>query len=156
MLKSAWLTNGFILDSAFDLIKERVNSVVVPAGIGRIPHNIKSGFASFTADQWKNWVVYYSTLVLFDILPQNHLECWRHFVLACRLLCSTELTAYSVKVSNALLLQFCKKAEHYTCRNHARLWFLHGFWLFAFERYNEELGSIPNNNHCINEQIYPG
>ena len=168
MLKSAWLTMGFISDSAFDLIQERVNSVVVPAGIGRIPHKIKSGFASFTADQWKNWVVYYSTLVLFDILPQNHLECWRHFVLACRLLCSKELTAYSVQVSNALLLQFCKKAEHLygkdfvTPNMHMHMHLkscvldygpLHGFWLFAFERYNGELGSIPNNNHSIEVQL---
>ena len=76
MLKSAWLTVGFISGSPFDLIQERVNSVVVLAGIGRIPHKIKSGFASFTADQWKNWIVYYATLVFFDILPQNHLECW--------------------------------------------------------------------------------
>ena len=136
--------------------------------IGRIPHKIKSGFASFTADQWKNWVVYYSTLVLFDILPQNHLECWRHFVLACRLLCSKELTAYSVQVSNALLLQFCKKAEHLYDKDfvtpnmhmhmHLKLCVLdygplHGFWLFAFERYNGELGSISNNNHFIEVQL---
>ena len=50
MLKSAWLTMGFISDSAFDLIQERVNSVVVPAGIGRIPHKIKSGFAGFLTE----------------------------------------------------------------------------------------------------------
>ena len=65
MLKSAWLTMDFISDGAFDLIQELVNSVVVPAGIGRILPKIKSGFASFTEDQWKSWVVYYSTLVLF-------------------------------------------------------------------------------------------
>jgi len=68
---------GFISDGAFDLIQERVNSVVVPPGIGRNPHKIKSGFASFTADQWKNWVVYYSTIALFDTPSTEHLECWR-------------------------------------------------------------------------------
>ena len=30
---------------------------------------------------------------------------------------------------------------------------LHGFWLFAFERYNGELGNIPNNNHSIEVQL---
>ena len=30
---------------------------------------------------------------------------------------------------------------------------LHGFWLFAFETYNGELGRIPNNNHSIEVQL---
>ena len=34
------------------VIQERVDSLVVPSDIGRIPHKILSGFASFTADQW--------------------------------------------------------------------------------------------------------
>lgn len=119
-------------------------------------------------DQWKNWVVYYSTLVLFDILPQTHLECWRHFVLGCRLLCSKELTTYSVQESNALLLQFYKNAEHLhgkdyiTPNMHLHMHLkscvldydpLHGFWLFAFERCNGELESFPNNNHSIEVQL---
>ncbi len=29
----------------------------------------------------------------------------------------------------------------------------HGFWLFAFERYNGILGSVPNNNRCIELQL---
>ena len=30
---------------------------------------------------------------------------------------------------------------------------LHGFWLYAFERYNGLLGSMPHNNHSIEVQI---
>ena len=61
---------------------------VSPSDIGRIPHKIRSGFSSFTADQWKNWVMYFSLLSLHDILEGDPLECWRHFVLACRVLCA--------------------------------------------------------------------
>ena len=30
---------------------------------------------------------------------------------------------------------------------------LHGFWLYAFERYNGLLGTMPHNNHSIEVQI---
>ena len=30
---------------------------------------------------------------------------------------------------------------------------LHGFWLYAFERYNGILGSFPNNNRSIEDQL---
>ena len=30
---------------------------------------------------------------------------------------------------------------------------LHGFWLYAFERYNGLLGAMPHNNHSIEVQI---
>ena len=49
--------------------------MVAPMDIGRIPYKIHSGFASFTADQWKNWVNYYSLLCVSDFLHGEHLEC---------------------------------------------------------------------------------
>ena len=55
--KSILLNKGFIKESEFDAIQERVNKVVTLPDIGRIPHKILSGFSSFTAHQWKNWVV---------------------------------------------------------------------------------------------------
>lgn len=30
---------------------------------------------------------------------------------------------------------------------------LHGFWLFAYERYNGVLGNYPNNNKSIEPQL---
>ena len=63
------------------VIQERVDSLIVPSDIGRIPHKILSGFSSFTADQWKNWEMYYSLIALHDILSNDVLECWRHLFL---------------------------------------------------------------------------
>ena len=40
---------------------------VVPSDIGRIPHKILSGFASLTADQFKNWIMHFSVITLRDI-----------------------------------------------------------------------------------------
>jgi len=40
--------------------KELIN---VP-DIGRIPHTISYAFSSFTADQYKNWIIYFSLISL--------------------------------------------------------------------------------------------
>lgn len=61
------------------VIQQRVDSIKIPTGMGRIPHKIRSGFAAFTADQWKNWVLYFSLFTLQDIITGD-LECWQHFV----------------------------------------------------------------------------
>ena len=45
----------------FEVIEKRPSM-----DVGRIPHKMHSGFASFTADQWKNWVNYYSLLCVSD------------------------------------------------------------------------------------------
>ena len=167
-LKSTLVDSGIIQESNYTLIQDRVNQLMVPPDIGRIPHKIFSGFSSFTADQWKNWVIYYSLIALRGLLPSDVLECWRHFVLACRILCSHQITAEQVTLGDALLLHFCKRTErifgwqHITPNMHMHCHLrscildygpLHGFWLYAFERYNGILGAMPNNNKSIEVQL---
>ena len=168
-LKRIWLDKNIVSDKDFEIIQQRADSIVTPAGIGRVPHKIRSGFASFTADQWKNWVNYYSLLAMGDIFLQgNDLECWRHFVLASRILCSHQLSSTELQLGDILLLSFCKRTEFLYGKEvitpnmhmHAHLRTciedygpMHGFWLYAFERYNGVLGSIPNNNRTIEVQL---
>ena len=150
------------------LIQDYVNYTQLPSDVGRIPMKIESGFAGFTADQFKNWVILYSIPSLYGLLPPRHLECWRHFVLACRLLCKQSLTDRDVHLVDALLLQFCKKVEElYGERSITPNMHMHGhlkevlvdfgpvfeFWLFSFERYNGILGSQPNSNRLIEPQL---
>lgn len=52
----------------FSTIQKRIDRFTVPSDIGRIPYKIASGFSSFTADQFKNWVVYYSLVAMRGIL----------------------------------------------------------------------------------------
>ena len=140
------------------------DAMTTPAGIGRVPHKVRS----FTADQWKNWVNYYSLLSVNDILHGNDLECWRHFVLASRILCTNKLTSHDLQLGDILLLTFCRRTQFLygkkvitsTMHMHAHLRSciedygpLHSFWLYAFERYNGVLGSIPNNNRSIEVQL---
>ena len=155
-------------NSQFELLQHRMDRISAPATIGRIPCKIQSGFASFTADQWKNWVIYFSLISMHDILDSDVLECWRHFVLGCRVLCRKSVTAENVQLGDAHLMQFCKRMERLFGRQcitpnmhmHGHLCScmldygpLHGFWLYAFERYNAILGRVPHNNHSIEVQI---
>ena len=167
-LKNVRIDKGIIAESSFSEIQQRVNSIKVPTGMGRIPHKIRSGFSAFTADQWKNWVLYFSLLALQDIITGEDLECWRHFVLACRHLCCKQLTQSNIQLGDALLMQFCRRIErlygkeivtpNMHLHGHLRSCIedygpLHGFWLYAFERYNGILGTAPNNNRLIEVQL---
>lgn len=168
VLRDIWIENDIITASDFQLIQERVDKCLVPSDIGRIPYKINSSFSAFTADQYKNWVVYFSLLTLQRILTGNELECWRHFVLACRILLKYSLTLEQVTLADLLLLNFCRRSErmhgssvvtpnmHLHC--HLKECILdygplHGFWCFPFERFNGLLGSQPNNNRSIEVQL---
>jgi len=48
--------------------------------IGRISSKIASGFADFTADQWKNWILVYSRVALKNRLPDPDFTYWATFV----------------------------------------------------------------------------
>ena len=43
---------------------------------------------------------------LGDLLPKPQLECWRHFVLACRCLCRFSVSNDDITIVDALLLSF--------------------------------------------------
>ena len=61
---SIWKEQGIINHNNFLDIQLLVDSFVAPVDIGRIPLKIASGFSDFTADQWRNWIVYYSLISL--------------------------------------------------------------------------------------------
>ena len=140
----------------------------IPTGMGRIPHKIRSGFSAYTADQWKNWVLYYSLLSTQDMITGEDLECWRNFVLACHQLCCKQLIKNNIQLGDALLMQFYRRTEclygkevitpnmHLHCHLKSCIEDygpLHGFWLYAFERYNGILGSAPTNKRSIEIQL---
>ena len=83
MFKTVWVEEELLNLKHLETIQTRVDNILVPPTVGRIPRKISSQFSSFTADEWKNWITLYSIICLRDILPSEHLECWRHFVLAC-------------------------------------------------------------------------
>ncbi len=139
--------------------------MIVPSDMGRIPYKIMSGFSSFTADQFKNWILYFSVLALRDVLAEEHLQCWQHFVLACRKL--WRVTLLDIQIGDALLMQFCtrqfcngmKESMEKTLLLQTCIYtnmHLHGdclldygpfygFWCFSYEICNGILGQMPTH-----------
>ena len=165
---SLWIDCNLLNKTHFEEIQRFVDSMVVPSDVGRIPSKINSGFAGFKADQFKTWITIYSIPALHTILSNDHLECWRHFVLACRILCKHVLSNDDINLADALLLQFCKRVQRMYGENAITPnMHLHGhikeviqdygpvqeFWCFSFERYNGILGKQPTNNRAIEPQL---
>ena len=136
--------------------------------LGLAKTKISSGFGGFTADQWKNWVIYYSAFALKGILPQEHYDAWMCFVTACRLICCQTVTIAQCSEAESKIIEFCKHFEklygpelctpnmHLSChlvdciRDYGPVY---SFWCFLFERYNGILGSYHKNNHNIGEWL---
>ena len=167
-VKKVFVGQNVLSQTDFDTIQRRVSALSVPSDIGRIPNKIQHNFYSFTADQFKTWVLHYSIICLHGLLSTEYLECWRHLVLVCRYLCKVTLKPNDVIIADALLLKFCTRTEdlfgkdmitpnmHMSC--HIRDCVLdygplNHFWLFAFERFNGILGQLPNNNRSIETQM---
>lgn len=162
-----WKSSSLLSSKHFDVIQEKVDSFIAPADIGRLPMKISSGFSGFTAEQWKNWVIFYSLFALKDVLPWQHYNCWHLFVKVCFLLCRRTITYAQLQEADHFLEDFWKAykqlygTEACTPNTH-----LHGhltaciqdfgpvysFWCFAYERMNGVLGAYHTNNHHVSVQ----
>ena len=163
-----WISKGLLTDKQFLEVQEKVDNIEVGSDIGRIPRKIASGFGGFTADQWKNWTNLFSITALKGVLPEDHLECWRLFVLASRLLTSRVIRRSEIIEADNLLMNFCTSFQelygeelvtpnmHLHCHL-AECLLDYGpvfsFWCFSFERYNGILGKYHTNHRSIETQI---
>ena len=165
---SVWSSTGILNKSHFSIIQEKVDAFITPSHVGRIPSKISSGFSSFTAEQWKNWILIYSLYALKDILPNDHYECWLKFVKATSLLCCRQIALTQLEEGDLMIMNFCDSfhnlygKELYNINLH-----LHGhlkeciidygpvysFWLFSFERLNGVLGNYSSNCKDISLQL---
>ena len=155
-----WKDKGILTSVQFVLIQEKVDRMRVPSKIGRIPHKISSNFASFTADQWRNWICVYSLYCLHGVLPLEHYSCWALFVETCCYLLRASFSYLDLDKADKSLIEFCKAfenlygKEHCTPNMHMHLHVkqsilnygpVYGFWCFPFERFNGILGSFQKN-----------
>ena len=67
-----WKALGLLSEENFNQTQLGVDKFFIPCDGGRIPHKIASKFASFTADQWKNRVLIYSSIILKAVIPDDH------------------------------------------------------------------------------------
>ena len=160
-----WKDLDFLNTNTLKLIQERVDKASVPSDVGKLPGKIdKFFFDGFTADELKNWTLLFSLYALKGILPSEHLECWRLFVIACRYLTNHSITIHDLDISHPFLVRFCQRFEVLYGKNMVTInMHLHGhlkecvndygpiysFWCFSFERYNGLLGKYPTNKKNI-------
>jgi len=129
---------------------------------------MSANYGCYTASQWKNWTLVYSLFVLNGLLPEEHMQCWQAFVLACKFLTRPVITTLELQKADLMLLQFCKKFEQLYGKSKVKPnMHLHGhlkecvsdygpiynFWCFSFERFNGILSSFKTNNRCIEIQL---
>lgn len=94
---SLWVKRGLLGTAAFALIQKKSEKIAFSSHVGRIPLKIGSGFAGFTADQWRLLTTVLSPIVLKGILPDQDLRCWLLFVRACSLLCCRIVTRANIE-----------------------------------------------------------
>ena len=168
MMVEIWKTSGILSVKDFAVIQLRVDSFVCPSEVARVPSKISSSFSGFTAEQWKNWTIYFSPYALKGILQFNHYNCWLLFVKACWLLCRRNITVAELKDGDDVMLEFSKRfVQLYGPTMCTMNMHLHGhikeciedfgpvysFWCFSFEQLNGVLGSYHTNNHHISVQL---
>ena len=112
MVPWVWIDHGYLDGRKLAIIEDRLASVSLPSmvSIRRLPASIDPT-TKLTAEQCMNWVNYFSIFCLHELLPSDHIECWRHFVLASWLLCKPTLNLQEVTVADTLLLRFCQRFQ---------------------------------------------
>ena len=172
-----WINHDILSKDDLNLVEQRVSFLVAPRSVGRLPAKITSGFAGFSADQWRNWTISFSPIALKDVLPSEHLQYWLLFVKAAMLLSTRYLLKsnidladqyLSIDLADQYLSMFCKKFQEVngdkacTPNMHLHLHLreclhdygpVYAFWCYAFERYNGILGRFPTNQKNIEPQL---
>lgn len=144
-----YFKSGMLSKSAILSIQNITNNIRVPHNVGRLPRKISTGFSSFTADQWKNWTLIYSTIALKNHLPATDYKIWVLFVRVVYLLTRKHLKKDNIITAHNFLLKFNKQVEtrygkdfctpnmHMAChlmeciQNFSTIY---SFWCFSFER----------------------
>jgi Domain of unknown function (DUF4218) len=160
IIKSIFVNQNKLTMEQLRVAQERMKHVDLPSDIGRIPAKIaigNDGFSNLTADQWKTFIMVYSTNVLWDMLDNNDRKILGHFVRACNLLVARIITEDDLKEAQERLKDMAYLIEHEygpefitsnihlalhipdCCRDYGPIY---SFWLFPFERLNGYIGKI--------------
>jgi len=97
IVHTEWMESRLISNKDFSVIQERIISCILPINGGRILRKIASAFHCLTADEWKNWTLLFSLMVLHDILPPDHLACWKLFLSPCQIYCQSVISLVDIE-----------------------------------------------------------
>ena len=106
-----WVKKNFSTKKDLKMLEDKINSLDVGTGIGRLPHRIVSNYGGYTASQRKTWTLIYSMFCIKSFLPDSHLRCWQTFVLACQYLCSPVISKTDIIKADLLFVKFGESFE---------------------------------------------
>ena len=149
-------------------IDERLERLSNANENGWRPKCFSSNWSSWTAYEFKSWILTYSLYALQGILEEKHMNVWHTFVLACRRLVQPTVTKADIEVGYQLLVKFVKQVQAVygpdvvTPNMHMSMHIrndmlnygsLYATWLFAFERCNFVMGCTKTNKKNIEVQL---
>lgn len=170
IVKRIWIDEGILTQNMLNEMQHMMQRFQIPTDIGRIPGKINSGegFSSFTADQWRNFIVIYATVVCWKNLSNTDRRILSHFVQVCQILVCRIVKRNLMNEAHERLIKIiklieCKYGQEKITPNlHLSLHLcecaydygpLYSFWCFSFERMNGFLGSLPNSNRNIESEL---
>jgi Transposase family tnp2/Domain of unknown function (DUF4218) len=159
IIRSIFVDQKKLTKEQLRVAQNRMEHIELPTDIGRIPPKIAigNGFSNLTADQWKTFIMIYSTSILWDMLDDNDRKILGHFVRACNILVARFITEDDLKEAQerlqdmAYLIEYVYGPEFMTSNIHLALHIpdccrdygpVYSFWLFPFERLNGYIGKI--------------
>ncbi|CAG8846851.1 35987_t:CDS:1, partial [Racocetra persica] len=87
-------------------IQDLINATPLLVDMGHINFTITSGFDALTADQWKTWVLIYSTYVLYKFLDEADRQCWQAFVTPVSIWSQRIITKAEIEAGNIAMMTF--------------------------------------------------
>ena len=160
IIKSIFINQNKLSMEQLRIAQKRMDYIELPSDIGRIPPKIaigNEGFSNLTADQWKTFIMIYSTPILWDMLDNNDRKILGHFVRACNLLVARFITEDDLREAQerlkdmAHLIEKTYGPEFITSNIHLALHIpdccrdygsIYSFWLFPYERLNGYIGKM--------------
>ena len=165
---------GYLINNNY-LSKEDLHKIDVKLGQlsdscdnGWRPKCFSSRWTSWTAYEWKSWILTYSLYAFQDVLDEEHLNIWHSFVQACRHIVKPMITKTDIMLSHHLLVKFVTQVQNkygpsvVTPNMHLSMHLredmlnygsVYGTWLFPFERFNFIVGTTITNNKSIELQF---
>jgi hypothetical protein len=168
-LLQLWRAKGYLSKTTCEELERRMAAMGnVPRDVGRIINKFDHKLAKLLAAEMRNFTHVFSASLLYDLVgfPQAEFDLWMHFVQGCRLMAKRVVSRAELDVGHQHMKDFLNEfvklhGEMAVTTNmhmhlHLRDFILDfgpvaGFWCFAFERFNGDLGNTQNNG--IGRQI---
>lgn len=151
-----WIKNNIITKNHSEVLTKLQKSVSVPSGQGRIACNIISTYKRMKADEWKNFVLIYSSVCLKEILSVEQFKHWCLFINCCSIICQKSISVNEIEQFHSMIHEFCVGVEEIygkefcTPNIHLHMHIknclldfgpVYSFWCFSFERFNGIMGA---------------